>query len=418
MAFQYSPAVPQGETDMATLRTQADVFKLPLPAPPKGEAIYFDEGKPKDRAVGLALRIRRAGSRKFLFYYRHGGRLLRVTIGDASSWTLDAARTAARGYRVQVEKGENPALDKAAKRDASALIFSKVKDDFLSFRKPNMKPRSYEECERHLNKHWKPLHGLAVGSIDRATVAARLRVIAKGSGPVAADRARSTLSAFFAWCIGEGHCEANPVTGTNKHSEDKERERTLADAELAAIWLNAPVSDYGRIVRLLMLNGQRRDEMGSLRRSELQGEDDSALIALPGDRTKNKRPHDVPLSAPARDVLASCPEIAGRDLIFGEGKGGYSGWSRSKEALDKLCGVKDWTLHDLRRTVRTGMGALGIAPHIAEGVLNHLPPKLIRTYDKNKYLSEKRAALDIWASRILTVVAKAKGANVTRLKRA
>jgi hypothetical protein len=71
------------------LRTQADVFRLPLPQ--NGEAVYFDEGKPKDRASELALRIRAAGSRKFVFFYRLGGRLLKFTIGDASSWILDQA---------------------------------------------------------------------------------------------------------------------------------------------------------------------------------------------------------------------------------------------------------------------------------------------------------------------------------------
>ena len=104
---------------------------------------------------------------------------------------------------------------------------------------------------------------MALASIDRAAVAARLRSIAKVSGAVAADRARSTLSAMFAWAIGEGLTEINPVNGTNKFSDNKPRERVLSDAELAAIWKAAPNSEYGRIVRLLMLTAQRRQEIGS-----------------------------------------------------------------------------------------------------------------------------------------------------------
>ena len=193
------------------LRTQADIHRLPVPK--AGEAVYFDEGKPKDRAQGLAIRIRSAGSRKFVFFYRLGGRLLKYTIGDATSWTLDKARATARDLRVKVDRGENPADAKACLRADAAALFETLKDDYLAARKANMKPRSYEACEDHLERLWRPLHRLPVTSIDRGTVAARLRTIAKDNGPVAADRARSTLSKLFAWAIGEGRCEVQPGDG-------------------------------------------------------------------------------------------------------------------------------------------------------------------------------------------------------------
>src|SRR5262249_18561596 len=262
-----------------TLRTQADVHRLP--SPKAGEAVYFDEGKPKDRAPGLALRIREAGSRKFVFFYRLGGRQLKYTIGDAASWTLDQARVTARDLRVKVDKGENPADAKASRRVDAALLFSAVKDDYLAFRKPSMKPRSHEECSRHLEKHWKPLHRMALASIDRGSVASHLRTIAKESGVVAANRARSTLSAMFAWAIGEGLCgdRPNPVDGTNKGAE-QERDRVLSDAELVAVWRATPDNDYGRIVRLLILTAQRREEIGGLLRTEVNR--DAKQIELPG----------------------------------------------------------------------------------------------------------------------------------------
>jgi hypothetical protein len=113
------------------------------------------------------------------------------------------------------------------------------------------------------------------------------------------------------------------------------------------------------------------------------------------------------------------PRRATRDLVFGVGKGGYSGWSKSKAELDKAAKLKEpWTLHDLRRTVRTGLGKLGVQPHVAEAVLNHLPPKLIRTYDRNTYEAEKRDALDKWASHVKVAIAQATGANVTAIKAA
>src|SRR5262249_30415278 len=161
-------------------------------------------------------------------------------------------------------------------------------------------------------------------------VAAHLRKIAEERGPVSADRARSNLSAMFAWAIGEGLCEINPVMGTNKSHDEKPGERVLSDAELAAIWKAAPAGDYGRIVKLLMLTAQRRDEIGSLRWSEIK----EKQIELPPARTKNARSHDVPLSDMALAVLEDWPQRAKRDLVFGEGQGGYSGWSRAKSNLD------------------------------------------------------------------------------------
>jgi integrase len=114
-------------------------------------------------------------------------------------------------------------------------------------------------------------------------------------------------------------------------------------------------------------------------------------------------------------ILQDIMRRGNRDHVFGiaRASGGFSGWSAAKRRLDKAVGFKDWRLHDLRRTVRTGLGKLGVQPHVAEAVLNHLPPKLIRTYDRNTYAAEKRDALDKWASHLKVVIAQATGANVT-----
>src|SRR5262249_46713257 len=172
--------------------------------------------------------------------------------------------------------------------------------------------------------HWRPLHRLALASISRATVAAQLRIIAKEHGPVAADRARAALSKFFSWAMGEGLAQANPVIGTNKAASDnKPRDRVLTDKELATLWNGLTDNDYGRIVRLLILTACRRGEIGSLRWSEINNE--GRLIALPGERTKNSRTHDVPLSKAALEIIDSIPRRVSRDFVFGEGKGGFSG---------------------------------------------------------------------------------------------
>lgn len=388
-----------------TLRTQADVFRLPTPR--SGEAVYFDAGRPSDRAPGLALRIRAAGSRKYVFFHRHGGRLQKHTIGDASSWKLDQARAEARRLRVKVDRGENPATERATKRADAALLFSTVARDYLGARRLEMRSRSLVECTRHLEKYWKPLHSMSVSAIDRTTVAVQLNALADGSGAVTANRARSTLSAMFAWAIGEGLCETNPVIGTNKRDEGGSRTRVLTDAELAAVWNAAPDNDYGVIVKLLMLTAQRREEIGALEWSEIDMH--AKLITLPASRTKNKRPHEVPLAGAALTLIENLPRRAGRSLVFGGGRGGWSGWSQSKRALDAVAGLSGgWTLHDLRRTAATRMADIGVLPHVIEAVLNHVgghKAGVAGIYNRSTYAAEKRAALELWASHLRVAIA-------------
>jgi hypothetical protein len=116
--------------------------------------------------------------------------------------------------------------------------------------------------------------------------------------------------------------------------------------------------------------------------------------------------------------VAALDRRASRDLIFGIGDGGFSGWSKSKLAIEAAAQLKEeWTLHDLRRSTRTGLGKLGVAPHVAEAVMNHLPPRLIRTYDRNTYVAEKWVALDLWANHLQVAIAQATGANVTPLRK-
>jgi integrase len=316
----------------------------------------------------------------------------------------------------KVAIGEDPAEEKNASRAKASLTLDGLIAAYLAAKENKFRPRSYQGTAYHLNTLWRPLHKLTVAVINRTTVAAQVRIIAKESGPVAANRARASLSAMFRWAIGEGLCKENPVVGTNKQEENGPRERALSDSELAAVWQATPNNDYGHIVRLIILTGCRRNEIGGMCWSEVDL--DGRTITLPPERTKNGQAHVVPLCDTAIEILKIIPRREGRDYVFGIGEGGYSGWSRPKAALDKKANLKTpWTLHDLRRTVRTGFGTLGVLPHVAEAVVNHLPLKLIRTYDRNNYATEKKAALDLWANHLAIFVAQATGANVRRLSR-
>jgi integrase len=160
----------------------------------------------------------------------------------------------------------------------------------------------------------------------------------------------------------------------------------------------------------LALTGQRREEIGSLRWQEVNF--DNALITLPAERTKNGKPHDLPLSPPALAILTARPRRAGRDYVFGTGANGYLGWSSYKLALDaRIAGkgaISPWRLHDLRRTVSTRMhDELGIAPHIVEAVLNHVSGHragVAGVYNRALYAKEKAITLARWAEHLGAIV--------------
>lgn len=397
---------------MKLTRASVNSFKMPAG---KKEHIEFDETMP-----GFGLRIRANGGREhrtFIAQYKIGKKHRRVTLGNVAKVNVEDAKTEAKKIFGKVASHIDPANEMEARRQSASHTLGVTMVKYLEAQEKELRPRSYYATEHDLNAHCAPLHGLALDRITRADVAAEIGAIAKKSGPSAANHARATLSAFYRWAIGEGLCDENPVAGTNLQASNGPRERSLSDAEAAAIWLAAPENDYGRILKLLLLTGCRRGEIGWLRWPEIDLEV-ARTITIPKERAKNGREHVVPLCDAAVEIIKAIPR-RDRELVFGVGAGGYAGWAKGKIALDKAVQLKEpWTLHDLRRTVRTGMGMLGVLPHVAEAVLNHLPPKLIRTYDRNTYATEKRAALDLWAGHLKIAIAQATGANVTTLRKA
>ena len=208
------------------------------------------------------------------------------------------------------------------------------------------------------------------------------------------------------------------------------------------IWKASGDDQYGAIVKLLALTGQRESEIGNLSRSEIH----EGLIILPGERTKNGRPHVVPLSPNALQIIGAQEQVGNRDLIFGRGEGGFSGWSKSKERLDERIteanggkAIPHWTLHDLRRSFATYVGGglpahqfeklsarekelargLGILPHVIEAILNHVSGHkagVAQVYNRSTYEKEKRTALDHWATHLELIVSQA-AENVTPMRR-
>ena len=225
-------------------------------------------------------------------------------------------------------------------------------------------------------------------------------------GPTAANRVGSSLAAYFAWCVREGWLDVNVAATINKLHEET-RARVLTDDELRQIWQATGGDDpYSAIVRLLMLLGCRRAEIGGLLWGEIDF--DAATITLPAGRVKNALEHVIPLPTAAAEILKA-QRRDGRDHVFSDrGPHGFRSWSRGKAALDARTGISShWTLHDLRRTFSTRMnGKLGVAPHIVERLLNHISGRsaISRIYNRAIYASEKAAALALWAEHLTALV--------------
>jgi len=360
---------------------------------------------------GFGARRQRDGVFYYLRYRLNGAQRMKSIGRHGSPWTPDTARTRAKEQLGKVAAGSDPFAE--ALQTRAAETFGKEVERYLERKRAAMKPRSYEEVERHLTAHARPLAKLRLAEIDRRTIAVRLAEIEEESGPVARNRVRSSLSAFFGWAITEGFIDINPVAGTGKAGEGASRARVLTDGELAEVWRALGRDQFGDIVRLLILTGQRREEIGALRWSEVDPERE--LIVLAPERTKNRRQHELPLSPPALAILEQQPRRKGRDLIFGYGPGAFSGWSDCKAALDKRMlaqrqeinrkakPIPEWRIHDMRRTCATGMAELGIMPHVIEAVLNHVSGHksgVAGIYNRARYDAEMRDALESWADHV------------------
>ena len=214
------------------------------------------------------------------------------------------------------------------------------------------------------------------------------------------------MSAAFAWLCREGLIDppVNPAAFTNRF-EQKSRERSLTDDEIRAVWTataDVAVDPYCALVRLLMLLGCRRQELGLLRWSEIDLA--AATISLAPARTKNARAFVIPLSWPALSILDQAPRRDDDDFVFG-GACGFTGWSRNKASLDKRSGTSGWRLHDLRRTLSTRLHEdLLQPPHLIEATLGHAISGISGVYNRAQYLNERRRVLDLWAEHLLSLV--------------
>jgi integrase len=422
----------------------------------------------EDGATGLAVRVSPRGVKTFCYLFRHDGKPKRLTLGlylapiaeplarpsDRSQRGLpylglaDARVRLAEARKLR-DSGVNPGVPALAlrHREKKAETIGELIDAYIEkYATPNKKATGAYEDKRQLNKDVRPAWGTRkASSITRQDIVDLLdEVVARGA-PVAANRLHAVVRKMFGWAVRRGIVTASPATEIDAPGgKEKSRKRVLLDAEIGEVWAATKQLGalYGPLQQLLLVTGQRRSEVAGIRRkTELDMA--AKLWTIPGTRTKNKLDHEVPLPPMAIEILK--PRLASMgddaDCVFSSGRKGdvpVSGFKGAKQRLGKLIlearkekrrlagldpgeaePMPHWTLHDLRRTMRTHLSKLRLDPEICERVINHVPAGVRKTYDLHEYRDEKREVLNAWSAHLRRIInAKpAAGGKVVRLRR-
>ena len=368
---------------------------------------------------GLYLVVQPSGAKSWAVRYRANGKPAKLTLGRFPAIKLSKARELARDNLEAVAKGSNPAAEKRAARAVSGAVslpdtVGALCDLYIERHlKPNVR-RWENNAGPEIENHIRPrLGNLAVAALTRAHVREVVRRIGDVH-PVAANRVLARVRAVLNWAMAEDLVEVNVAAGIKRPTRESPVDRILPDAELRAIWqatdrLKYPARDFAR---LLILSGQRRDDVRLMRWPEIDLE--GKMWTIPAARYKSRRAHMVPLPEAMADILKALPErdTGGYVLSLDGGKKPYSNVSRPKVTLDKAAKVSGWTWHDVRRTMRTGLSRLGIREDIAERTIGHaVGGRLGRTYNLHDFADEKRRALETWAAHVQGLAS----ANVVQL---
>jgi integrase len=384
----------------------------------KDPGLYWDQAL---KGFGLNVRRDARGNirRSWIVQYRVKGskQQRKEKLGDAAVLTAKMARERAKEIFADVTKGRDPQGErKAAKQTDRSMVptltLRAALEKYIAMKEKEVREGTYRDISLKITKlyllgarYFGPLHEVDINAITRQAVAARLADIREARSDTTAGRARAQLRAAFIRLMQEGLAEANPCIGTKGQTVRSKRDRPLSEDEIRLVWNCCDMTtDYGRIVRLLILTGCRREEIGGLRWSEIDF--NINRICLPGERTKNGRPHTLTLPKMAMDILASVERMHDRDYLFGVRSVGFRSWQREK-ARFKDGITNPWRLHDLRHTVCTHMAEIGIAPHIIEAVVNHQSGHkagIAGHYNHATYKEPMEIALAKWAAHVSEII--------------
>lgn len=394
-------------------RTLTDRAVAGLKAPETGRTFLWDRDP-----VGFGVMATSTGARSFIYETRYPGspNPARRSLGKVGVITLAQARQKALRWRSLIAQGIDPAEHEASQRShearQKALTFEVVAERFVAERLAGLRTAetTAQEVRSYLISRWgsRPITSITVD--DVVSLCDEFREADKA---IHGRKIVGHASRVFRWAIarralGVSHNPAAGLDLSDLLAPLRTRERTLDDAEIRAIWRASETAGYpmGALVRLLMATALRRSEAaeGDWREVDLS----QRRWTIPASRMKSKRDHVVPLSTLALQVLDGLPRFTGGGCMFSttDGSVSVSGFTKMKLRFDRLVAVElgrqpePWTLHDIRRSVRSRLSEIGVQPVVAEAVLAHALPGLLRTYDRFDYAAEKADALERWATRL------------------
>ena len=387
---------------MVNRQLLTDVAIRKLASPASGQLEVWDS-----RLPGFGIRVSSKGTRSFVLLYRYNGRSRRLTLGRYPILSLADARAKAKQALADVAKQTDPGDAKKAARSGRSiegygLIFELFASEFIEkYAAPQNKDwrESQRIFARDFIPHWRDRD---IREISKADVTKIIDgIVARGS-PGAANHALAAIRRLFNWAVERGVIDLSPVQGLKPPAKSIPRDRVLGDNELMRVWQAAEADGYpfGPLVLLLILTGQRRGEVAGMRWCDLDFEARSWI--LPGELNKSGRTHELPLTDMTIDMIRSLPRLS-EIFVFpahsAKSDKPVSGIGKAKARIEHRSGVENWRLHDLRRTVATGMARLKVPPHVVEKVLNHKTGTfsgVAGVYNRFGYLDEMREALDAW----------------------
>jgi integrase len=386
------------------------------------------------KLAGFGVKVTPSGSKVFIYQYRLGGRgakVRRFTIGKFGPFTPDGARREAEHLARLVAQGTDPQDAKAKhRRDVVDLAFDRYVDRFETDYLKREWPASYADARATLDRFAVPaLKSKPLPAIDRRDLRAVLKPVQ--DKPATARKLFAILRRLFNFAVSEDDIAASPMVGMERPSGPASRDRVLEDWELKLVWQASHKlgSPFGPLVRLLILTGARREEVAGMSWAELR--QDAAMWHLPAERSKKNHPLDLPLSSLAVKEIASLKGKGDRwprtGLLFSTtGQTPVSGFSRAKAKLDaEIAKLNDkeplapWRLHDLRRTLATGMQRLGVRFEVTEAILNHLSGAksgIAGVYQRHHWADEKRTAIEAWASHVAGLLVEKDNSNLVALR--
>jgi integrase len=405
---------------------------------------------------GLYLIVQPSGAKSWALRFRYHGQPRKLTLGPVLQaddelknvaigmpLTLKGARRLATAELHKLSQGVDPnaaknsdraaLLDRATQKQRDSVdavarqfldLYAKKKTKswrqtarILGLKPDDGTPGKWVKTGSGILEKWS---GRSIHDITKRNVIALLDEMVQRDAPIGANRTLAAIRKMFNWSVGRDMIDISPCAGIEPPGEERSRDRILSDDEIVTLWrvcgeIGEP---YGSFVRLLLLCGQRLQEVSGMRRSEIDGDGN---WSIPGTRTKNKKAHLVPLSRQALAIVMAAPRVGDSDLVWTTtGAGPINGFSKFKARLDEsLKFAEPWVFHDLRRSCASGMQGLGCPVGVIERALNHVSGSfkgIAGVYQRNPLTDETRAALQAWADHVDRLIS-GKTAKVVPLRK-